>query len=81
MSGLEAAAKLILIRGMLRTVPLLLVLWFGISATVQAAEPVIPSPKGDIYVQDFEQLLSQAEKDELRRLGRALEDKTGLSQK
>jgi uncharacterized protein len=36
----------------------------------------VPAPSGDIYVQDFENLLSQEQENELRRLGRALEDST-----
>jgi uncharacterized protein len=40
------------------------------------AEPVIPKPKGDIYVQDFENLLSREQILELNQLGRTLEDRT-----
>lgn len=43
---------------------------------VADAAPKIPTPRGDIYVQDFENLLSSDQMYELNRLGRALEDKT-----
>jgi uncharacterized protein len=36
----------------------------------------IPNPVGDIYVQDFAQVLTETEKAGIRSLGRALEDKT-----
>ncbi|AWB43871.1 hypothetical protein DCC85_06295 [Paenibacillus sp. CAA11] len=58
--------------------PLLLVLLLvfpAISAPV-SAEVSIPRPQGDIYVQDFEHLLTDAQKNELNSLGRALEDAT-----
>ncbi|WP_052948854.1 TPM domain-containing protein [Mesobacillus campisalis] len=36
----------------------------------------IPRPVGDIYVQDFADVLSQQEEEEIRRMGRTLEDQT-----
>ncbi|NWL89934.1 MULTISPECIES: TPM domain-containing protein [unclassified Paenibacillus] len=50
-------------------------LLFPFSLVADAA-PKIPAPRGDIYVQDFEKLLSSDQMYELNRLGRALEDKT-----
>jgi uncharacterized protein len=41
-----------------------------------AQDQTIPSPVGDIYVQDFAQVLTESEKAGIRSLGRALEDKT-----
>jgi uncharacterized protein len=43
---------------------------------VSAQDTTVPRPVGDIYVQDFAQVLSESEKAEIRSLGRALEDKT-----
>ncbi|WP_410771701.1 TPM domain-containing protein [Fontibacillus sp. BL9] len=40
------------------------------------AETAIPDPQGDIYVQDFEGLLTAEQTRELNGLGRALEDRT-----
>lgn len=40
------------------------------------AAPNIPEPQGDIYVQDFENLLTAEQTRELNSLGRALEDRT-----
>ncbi|MNH92790.1 hypothetical protein D3C87_740640 [compost metagenome] len=54
---------------------LLLLLLLGGAASVSAALD-IPAPVGDIYVQDFEGLLSAEQKAELNKLGRALEDAT-----
>ena len=42
---------------------------------VHADEP-IPEPAGDIYVQDFADVLNDQEKSELNNLGRQLEDRT-----
>lgn len=41
------------------------------------AESEIPTPVGDIYVQDFANVLSPNEKQQLIGLGRAVENKTG----
>lgn len=54
---------------------LALFLLLGSAASVSAALD-IPAPVGDIYVQDFEGLLSAEQKAELSNLGRALEDAT-----
>jgi uncharacterized protein len=43
---------------------------------VSAQDTTVPRPVGDIYVQDFAQVLTESEKAEIRGLGRALEDKT-----
>lgn len=43
---------------------------------VSAQAIIVPKPVGDIYVQDFAQVLTESEKAEIRSLGRALEDKT-----
>jgi uncharacterized protein len=44
--------------------------------SVSAQDTPVPRPVGDIYVQDFAQVLTESEKAEIRSLGRALEDKT-----
>ncbi|MBP2001542.1 uncharacterized protein J2Z69_002587 [Paenibacillus shirakamiensis] len=49
---------------------------FAWAAPAWAAVIEIPAPQGDIYVQDFQHLLNQEQKDELNRLGRALEGAT-----
>lgn len=41
-----------------------------------AAANTVPTPSGDIYVQDFAQLLSKGEKQELNQLGLQLENQT-----
>ncbi|WHY96058.1 TPM domain-containing protein [Peribacillus simplex] len=45
-------------------------------ANVVAAQPNIPEPVGDIYVQDFAGVLSEQEKSELIELGKRLDDAT-----
>ncbi|MGE7905373.1 TPM domain-containing protein [Peribacillus sp. NPDC094092] len=45
-------------------------------ANVAAAQPNIPEPVGDIYVQDFAGVLSEKEKSELIELGKRLDDAT-----
>jgi uncharacterized protein len=52
---------------------LVFLLCFG---NVSAQDMTVPSPAGDIYVQDFAQVLTESERAEIRSLGRALEDKT-----
>jgi uncharacterized protein len=52
---------------------LVFLLCFG---NVSAQDRTVPSPAGDIYVQDFAQVLTESERAEIRSLGRALEDKT-----
>jgi uncharacterized protein len=44
--------------------------------SVSAQDTTVPRPIGDIYVQDFAQVLTESEKADIRSLGRALEDKT-----
>ena len=58
-----------------RVLTLMIVLLMSLAPIVNAA-PAIPEPRGDIYVQDFENLLSREQTNELNRLGRALEDRT-----
>jgi uncharacterized protein len=43
---------------------------------VSAQVVSVPKPVGDIYVQDFAQVLTETEEAEIRSLGRALEDQT-----
>ncbi|MGG4265706.1 TPM domain-containing protein [Peribacillus simplex] len=45
-------------------------------ANVVAAQPKIPEPVGDIYVQDFAGVLDDQEKSELIQLGKRLDDAT-----
>ncbi|MDR7239820.1 TPM domain-containing protein [Neobacillus drentensis] len=61
-----------------RVFSLLLVFFtFFISAINTHAEEVqIPAPVGDIYVQDFANVLNQTERTELINLGRNIEDQT-----
>ncbi|WP_251551520.1 TPM domain-containing protein [Neobacillus muris] len=48
-----------------------------LSARSAFAEDVqVPMPVGDIYVQDFAQVLNQTEKSQLNQLGRSIEDQT-----
>lgn len=54
----------------------LMMVFSMLTSTVAWSAAEIPAPTGDIYVQDFENLLSQEQENELRRLGRALEDST-----
>lgn len=49
---------------------------FLIPATGFAENGQVPGPVGDIYVQDFAQVLTQAETAELRDIGRSIEDQT-----
>lgn len=44
--------------------------------SVLAEEIKIPKPVGDIYVQDFANVLTETEKAELRSIGRSIEDRT-----
>lgn len=61
-----------------RVFSLLLVLlsFFLCTVNVLAEDVQIPQPNGDIYVQDFAQILNQTEKTELVNLGKRIEDKT-----
>ena len=49
---------------------------FLFSGQVFAEDLQIPTPVGDIYVQDFANVLSDQEKNEIRGIGRSLEDQT-----
>jgi uncharacterized protein len=49
---------------------------FLIPATAFAESGQIPRPVGDIYVQDFAQVLNEAETTELLGIGRSIEDRT-----
>lgn len=46
------------------------------SGQVFAEDLLIPAPVGDIFVQDFANVLSDQEKNEIRGIGRSLEDQT-----
>lgn len=59
----------------LRVFILMSVLFISLAPIAMAA-PSIPEPHGDIYVQDFENLLTSEQTNELNSLGRALEDRT-----
>ncbi|AZK46322.1 TPM domain-containing protein [Paenibacillus lentus] len=54
----------------------LCLLVFICHGTEAAAAPKIPDPQGDIYVQDFEHILSAEQVQYILSLGRALEDRT-----
>ena len=49
---------------------------FAVSLIGGQVSATVPDPKGDIYVQDFANLLNEQEKLELISLGRTLEDQT-----
>lgn len=55
---------------------LLGILLLLIPAGANAAPNEIPSPVGDIYVQDFADLLTEDEENQLRNIGRNVEDST-----
>jgi uncharacterized protein len=55
---------------------LVLFSFFLIEGKAQAEDIQIPVPVGDIYVQDFANLLNEQEKTELRTLGRNIENQT-----
>lgn len=52
-------------------------LFFLFITSPAIAEENFPSPVGDIYVQDFANVLNPSEKQQLLGLGRAVEEKTG----
>lgn len=55
----------------------LLFLFFFLSQGRALAEDIkMPAPIGDIYVQDFAKVLTQDEVEEIRSLGRSIEDQT-----
>ncbi|MUG45917.1 TPM domain-containing protein [Paenibacillus woosongensis] len=70
-----SACRQRIIRGLL---PLLIltIFIFAASSPSVSAVPKIPKPQGDIYVQDFEQLLTPEQTRYLLSLGRTLEDRT-----
>jgi uncharacterized protein len=51
-------------------------LLFFFTGTIFAEEIRVPAPVGDIYIQDFANILSEPEREELRQIGRTLEDQT-----
>lgn len=53
-----------------------LVTTFLFSGGALAADTQIPAPVGDIYIQDFANVLTEEEKLELRSIGRSIEDQT-----
>ncbi|MEN8698158.1 TPM domain-containing protein [Bacillus infantis] len=55
---------------------LALLLLFISAGAANAEENGIPAPSGDIYVQDFADVLSPEQENEIRSLGRSLEDRT-----
>ncbi|MGD6843647.1 TPM domain-containing protein [Bacillus infantis] len=55
---------------------LALLLLFISAGAANAEENGIPAPSGDIYVQDFADVLSPEQENEIRTLGRSLEDRT-----
>jgi uncharacterized protein len=57
-------------------VSVFLLLLFFFTGTIFAEEIQVPAPVGDIYIQDFANILSEPERDELRQIGRSLEDQT-----
>lgn len=59
---------------------LLVLFLLGGSAGAYAAGDKIPEPRGDIYVQDFADVLSPAEEQQLIGWGRQIEDSTGGAQ-
>lgn len=55
---------------------LLFLFFFLLQGGAFAEDIKMPAPIGDIYVQDFAEILTQAEIAELRNLGRSIEDQT-----
>jgi uncharacterized protein len=55
---------------------LLFLLFFLLQGGALAEDIKMPAPIGDIYVQDFAKVLTQDEVEEIRRLGRTIEDQT-----
>ena len=50
--------------------------FFLLEGHVLAADTQIPTPVGDVYVQDFADVLSADEENQLKSIGRNLEDQT-----
>lgn len=63
------------IRSLLSLLVLSLLVFTSLGSDATAA-PKIPEPQGDIYVQDFEHILSAEQAQYILSLGRALEDRT-----
>lgn len=55
---------------------LLFLLFFLLQSGASAENIKLPAPIGDIYVQDFAKVLTDAEAAEIRSLGRTIEDQT-----
>ena len=55
---------------------LVFITFFLIEGHALAEEIQIPAPVGDIYVQDFANLLNEQERTELRSIGRSIENQT-----
>lgn len=55
---------------------LLFLVFFLLQGEAFAQDIKMPAPIGDIYVQDFAKVLTQAEVEEIRSLGRNIEDQT-----
>lgn len=55
---------------------LLFLLFFLLQSGASAENIKLPAPIGDIYVQDFAKVLTDAETAEIRSLGRTIEDQT-----
>jgi uncharacterized protein len=55
---------------------LLFLLFFFLQSGASAETIKMPAPIGDIYVQDFAKVLTEAELAEIRSLGRTIEDQT-----
>ena len=55
---------------------LFFLLFFLLQGGALAEDIKMPAPIGDIYVQDFAKVLTQDEVEEIRRLGRTIEDQT-----
>src|SRR4051812_16170497 len=55
---------------------LVFITFFLCAVNAQAEDVQIPAPVGDIYVQDFANILTASERAELINLGRSIEDQT-----
>lgn len=55
---------------------LVFITFFLCAVNAQAEDVQIPAPVGDIYVQDFANVLTESERVELINLGRSIEDQT-----
>ncbi|OLS41045.1 YgcG family protein [Bacillus sp. MRMR6] len=57
-------------------ISIFVLLLFIFTGTIFAEEIRVPAPVGDIYIQDFANILTEPERAELRQIGRTLEDQT-----